>query len=86
MEYRRLLSRGPAAQGLERAAGDNTAPAVKGELLDRLRAEIDYIQRRTGIKVDHDAVDTLISQSDKGISRMLDDAALDAESMSGLDG
>lgn len=84
-EYRDLLTRGPAGRGLETASGDNTGTAVKGELLDRLRAEIAHLEHETGIEVDKAEVSALLDQADAGLTRVFDDADLDDEARSGLE-
>lgn len=57
-KYLDLIGRGPAAGGNLESVGGGTAVLtgenLKTELLDRLRTEIDYLQRKTGIKPDED--------------------------------
>jgi hypothetical protein len=88
--YLEMLSTPAAALGrLERAAaGSDDALPDKQELIQRLRAEVAYIEHKTGVEVDHNAVDLLVAQADEGLSRILGDgpdAHLDAETVSGLD-
>jgi hypothetical protein len=88
--YLEMLSTPAAALGrLERAAaGSDDALPDKQELIQRLRAEVAYIEHKTGVEVDHNAVDLLVAQADEGLSRILGDgpdAHLDAETVSGLE-
>lgn len=88
--YLRLISVDggePSATGLESLAGGGTT-AVRPELLDRLRREIDYVERKAGVTVDRDEVDRLIGQADDGLRQLLDhgaDAQLGAPEASGLE-
>jgi glutamyl endopeptidase len=87
--YLNLISR-PArgTPGLEAAGRQRGGPADKQELLERLRAEIAYVERKANVSVDADDIDTLIAQADDGLSRLLGDGAdakLGKEAISGLE-
>jgi hypothetical protein len=87
--YLNLISRpanGPA--GLETLGGQRGGRADKQELLERLRAEIAYVESKTDVTVDAEAVKTLMAQADDGLSRLLGDGAdaqLGPEAISGLE-
>ncbi len=89
--YLDLLSGGEGGTALESAGGGGSDAAIKQdkqELLDRLRAEIGYIERKTGIKADPDEVRALLEQADEGLSRLLRygaEAELDEAAISGLE-
>lgn len=86
--YLNLLSRSAPATTLEAASGGDASLPDKRELLDRLLAEIDYVQRKTGLQADPDGVATLLSQADDGLSRLLGDelsAQLNPAEISGLE-
>lgn len=78
-KYLDLIGRGPAAGGNLESVGGGTAVLtgenLKTELLDRLRTEIDYLQRKTGIKPDEDELRKLMDQADGGLRRVLGDGA-----------
>ena len=65
--YLDLLSSAGDAAGLESAAGEAGGPPDKAELLDRLRAEIDYVQRKAGITVDPGDLSRLLAEADDGL-------------------
>jgi hypothetical protein len=74
--YLNLISRpGSGPSGLEMAGGERGDPADKRELLERLRAEIAYVERKANVTVDPGAVETLMAQADDGLSRLLGDGA-----------
>ena len=87
--YLNLLSRpGSGLAGLEMAGGERGDPADKQELLERLRAEIAYVERKANVTVDPGAVETLMAQADDGLSRLLGDgtdARLSPSAISGLE-
>lgn len=72
-QYLDLLSRAEGATALESAGGGDDRVPDKEELLGRLRAEIAYVQRKTGITPDPGLVRTLVTQADEGLSRLLGD-------------
>ena len=60
----------------------------KAELLDRLRAEIDYVQRKAGVTVDPGDLSRLLAEADDGLRRLFDDgeaARLGPAEVSGLE-
>jgi glutamyl endopeptidase len=87
--YLNLISRpssGPS--GLEMAGGQSGDAAVKQELLERLEAEIAYVEHKTNMTVDAEASHTLLAQADDGLSRLLGDgldAQLGPAAVSGLE-
>jgi hypothetical protein len=86
--YLELLSRAGGATALEATGGNRGSAPDQEELLDRLQAEIAYIQRKTGIEPDRDLVDALVSQADEGLSRLLGDgtdAVLGPAEVAGLE-
>lgn len=81
-----LESTGGSDPGGGRAAGA-TMPDHR-ELLERLRAEIAYVESETGMKVDQSAVQMLFGQAADGLARLFSegpDAALDQDARSGLE-
>jgi hypothetical protein len=79
---------GVEAPGLEAAGGQRGSPPDKQELLDRLRVEIAYVERKAGVKVDRDDIEKLVEQADDGLRRLLGegtDAQLDNDAISGLE-
>ena len=90
--YLDLIARGPAVGGNLESTGGGTAVLagenLRTELLDRLRTEIAYVERKTGIEADQDAVRQLMDQADGGLRRVLGDgadAALGTAEISGLE-
>lgn len=91
--YLDLIARpGSSGSGLEMAGGETegggSGTADKQELLERLRAEIAYVERKAGVTVDAEGVDALMAQADDGLSRLLGegaDARLGDEAISGLE-
>jgi hypothetical protein len=88
--YLGLISAGGSQAGLaERAGGGGNADApVRGELLDRLRAEIDYVARKTGTPADPDLTRRLLRHADDGLAKLLGDgydARLDLDDVAGLE-
>jgi hypothetical protein len=92
--YLNLITRpGSGTSGLEMAGGETAGgrgggPADKKELLDRLRVEISYVERKANVKVDPDAIKKLMAQADDGLSRILGegaDAQLGPAAISGLE-
>ena len=86
--YLNLLSRAGGATALESAGGNSSNVPDKQQLLDRLQAEIAYVQRKTGVTPDTALVETLMSQADEGLSRLLGEgpgARLGAAEVSGLE-
>ena len=86
--YLNRLSRAGGATALESAGGNSSNVPDKQQLLDRLQAEIAYVQRKTGVTPDTALVDTLMSQADEGLSRLLGEgpgARLGAAEVSGLE-
>jgi glutamyl endopeptidase len=86
--YLDLLSRSGGATALENAGSNSGSVPDKRELLDRLQAEIAYVQRKTGVAADPHLVETLMSQADEGLSRLLgdgSDARLGPAEVSGLE-
>jgi trypsin-like peptidase len=84
--YLELLSRGPTTSPLE--GKDSATTPAKSELLDRLEAEIAYVERKSGVEVDAEARRTLLALADEGLSRLLGDgpaAVLGAAEVSGLE-
>jgi glutamyl endopeptidase len=79
---------GAEAAGLEAAGGREVGVPDKQELLDRLRLEIDYVERKAGVKVDRKDIEKLVGQADEGLRRLLGegaDAQLDGDAISGLE-
>ncbi len=86
--YLHLLSRTGGATALESAGGTGGSVPDQRELLERLEAEIAYVQRKTGVAADPARVSTLLSQADEGLSRLLGDgpgAHLGPAEVSGLE-
>ena len=86
--YLDLLSRPVGATGLEGAESSRGSLPDKQELLDRLQAEIAYIQRKTGLTADPGQIHALVSQADEGLSRLLGDgpgARLGLDEVAGLE-
>ena len=88
--YLDMLTRKDGETTLE-GTGGGTRDAVtldKRELLDRIQAEISYIERKTGFTADPGGVRTLLGQADRGLSRLFGEgtqAHLDADAISGLE-
>lgn len=85
--YLGLLSRAGGGTVLE-SAGDGAGVPDRGELLDRLRAEIAYVERKTGVTADPASVSTLMAQAGEGLSRLLGDgpgARLGPDEVAGLE-
>jgi hypothetical protein len=72
--YVELLSRNRGLSALE-GAGLSGIPD-RAELIDRLQAEIAYVERKTGEPADPGLVQTLVSQADAGLRRLFDDGAV----------
>jgi hypothetical protein len=91
LSYLDLISRGPAAAGPREGAGAlamRDTGAARTELLDRLGAEIAYVEAKTGADVDRDAVRLLMRQAGSGLDRLFGDgpdADLGAAELSGLE-
>jgi hypothetical protein len=89
--YLDLISAGGGPGSLAESAaapGGNAAGPVRTELLDRLRAEIDYVERKTGVAPDADLTRRLFEQADDGLTKLLGDgydARLDDGDVSGLE-
>jgi hypothetical protein len=86
--YLDLLTRDRAATAVESAGSGQPSLPDKRELLERLRAEIAYVQRKTGVTADPGLVTALMSQADEGLSRLLGDgpgARLSPAEVSGLE-
>jgi hypothetical protein len=73
--YLDRLSRAGRGTALEGTGNDRGHVPDKRDLLDRLEAEIAYLRRKTGITPDPAQVDTLVSQADQGLRRLLGDGA-----------
>ena len=74
--------------GVETAGGQEGGAPDKQELLDRLRVEIAYVERKAGVKVDPGAIEKLMAQADDGLRRLLGegaDARLGDDDISGLE-
>jgi glutamyl endopeptidase len=80
---------GGGRAGLESAAGPGGGDASsRRDRLELLEAEIAYVERKTGQRLDPDAVQTLLRQADEGLSRLLGDgpaAQLTPTAISGLE-
>lgn len=87
--FTRILAAGSATGGLESAgSGGGAGLTPKAELLDRLRAEIAYVEVMSGVRVDPALVNALAAQADHGLDRILadgEDAELTEEELSGLE-
>jgi Trypsin-like peptidase domain len=86
--YLGLLSRGPGAGALESAGGGGGSAAARQVLLDRLQAEIRYVQDKTGITIAADDVGELVGQAQAGLSKLFGDgpsAQLNTAEVSGLE-
>jgi hypothetical protein len=86
--YLDLISRDGGGTALESAGDRASDAAVKQDLLDRLRTEIEYVQRKTGVQVDPGALSTLVAQADEGLGRLFgdrQDARLSPADVSGLE-
>lgn len=86
--YLDLISRTGGATALENTGGGASDAAVKQDLLDRLRAEIEYVQQKTGVQVDPGDLSKLVAQADEGLSRLFGDgpdAQLGPAEVSGLE-
>jgi hypothetical protein len=86
--YLGLLSRGPGAGALESAGGGRGSAAARQVLLDRLQAEIRYVQNKTGITIAADDVGELVGQAQAGLSKLFGDgpsAQLNTAEVSGLE-
>jgi len=93
-DYVDLLARSTAAPGQDGLESTTRAPELaatdgnRRELLDRLRTEIAYVERMTGMPVDRDAVDHLLGQADHGLRRLFAegaDATLSDDAAGGLE-
>jgi hypothetical protein len=86
--YLGLLSRGPGAGAFESAGGGRGSAAARQVLLDRLQAEIRYVQNKTGITIAADDVGELVGQAQAGLSKLFGDgpsAQLNTAEVSGLE-
>ncbi len=86
--YLDLLRTGAGRGAAENAGGGNAAPPERAVLVDRLRAEIAYVERKTGVTVDPDLRAELIGQADQALARLLGDgpdAQLRPVDVSGLE-
>lgn len=87
--YLNLLSAGRAATaGLESLREDVQEPPPRSELLERLAAEIAYIERLTGLPADPDVREQILALADDGLRQLLadgPDADLDADTQAGLE-
>lgn len=79
----------PAGQrGLESTTGGRAGSIDSAERLERLRAEIAYVERRTGTKADPDEVAVVLADAERGLERLLGDgpdAELGPADLSGLE-
>ncbi|BBH69923.1 hypothetical protein ACTI_66080 [Actinoplanes sp. OR16] len=85
--YLGLLAEGSSGGPLE-SAGDNRDRAVRAELVDRLEAEIDYMERLTQRRADPAARAELLDQAGEALARLLSDgvgADLTAREVEGLE-
>jgi hypothetical protein len=85
--YLALLAEGGSGGSLE-SAGDNRGPAVRGELVERLEAEIAYRERVTQRPADPVAGQALLTQADVALTKLLSDGAgadLTARDLDGLE-
>ena len=86
--YLHLLARSGSPSSLE-STGDNGGNVPgKSELLERLRAEIAYVQRKTGVTADPARVSAVLAEAESGLSRLLGDgleAQLGPAEVSGLE-
>jgi hypothetical protein len=89
--YLELISTGGGGVSLAEGAvgvGGNHDAAVRAELLDRLRAEIDYVERKTGVSADPDLTRVLFEQADEALAKLLGngvEAQLDPKDIAGLE-
>lgn len=86
--YLDLLSPAGGAAGPESAGRRTGAPQARQDLVGRLQAEIGYVEAKTGIKADPEAVRTLVGQATEGLSRLFGDgpaAQLGPAEISGLE-
>ncbi|BCB83279.1 trypsin-like serine peptidase [Phytohabitans suffuscus] len=88
--YLALVSTGGGRQSLESAAaaGVSLGPEVRSELLDRVRAEVDYIERVTGEPRDRDVLSAVLDMADEALAKLLGDgplAQLDLNDVNGLE-
>ena len=85
--YLDLLADGGSRGPLE-SAGDNRDPALRGELIERLEAEIAYVERLAGRRADPAARAELLAQAGEALAKLLADgtgADLTAGDVSGLE-
>jgi len=74
-------------ESLESLSGGGSTDA-RETLLDRLRTEIAYVERKADVDIDESGVERLIAQADDGLRRILDDGAgaqLPPTAISGLE-
>jgi hypothetical protein len=87
-DYLQLLAKSPATGGTESVAAMRTDAATRSELLERLRAEVAYVAKKTGAEVGADDLEALVSEAGVGLERLFadgDTAALGPGEMSGLE-
>ncbi|GAB7052565.1 trypsin-like serine peptidase [Catenuloplanes indicus] len=89
--YLGLIATGGGRQTLAESAASsagNAAPAAKTELVERLEAELAYIESKTGVTPDPALRDELLAQADTALDKLLGDgaaAALTDDDVSGLE-
>lgn len=70
--YLRVLTHGAPGQ-LEAVAGGATRRPDRAELLERLRAELAFLEAKTGTAPDPQAVEVLVADADHGLAVLLGD-------------
>ncbi|MEJ2859132.1 MULTISPECIES: trypsin-like serine peptidase [unclassified Saccharothrix] len=86
--YLHLLGQGRGAARLENAGAAPGTPPPKPELLDRLQAEIAWVEKKTGVPADADAKRALLGNANEALSRLYGDggdASLGETELSGLE-
>ncbi|MFE9690584.1 trypsin-like serine peptidase [Micromonospora sp. NPDC005806] len=85
--YVGLLTTGPAGSALE-SAGGNRAHTARSELVERLDAEIAYVERKTGVSVDPYGWRALLGKADDALAKLFGDgpdARLGRDDVGGLE-
>lgn len=85
--YLRVLTHG-ASGSLEHTQDDDATLPDRAVLLERLRAELAYLEAKTGTAPDQQAVDALLADADHGLAVLLGegpDAALTPRDQAGLE-
>lgn len=86
--YLHLLGQGRGSARMESVGAAPGTPPPKSELLDKLKAEIAWVEKKTGIQADEDAKSALLGNANEAISALYGDgadASLGEAELSGLE-